>query len=74
MIASNVALDKGMVIHPDLINLHGYSIGAGTRIGTFVEVQENAVIGRTCKISSHSFICDGAKLEDGSLLATAVCS
>lgn len=66
MIASSVVLDEGVVIHhPDLVNLYGCKIGAGTRIGTFVEIQKNAVIGRNCKISSHSFICEGVTLEDG---------
>lgn len=66
MISSNVALGEGVVIHhPDLTNLYGCSIGAGTRIGTFVEIQKNAFIGRNCKISSHSFICEGVILEDG---------
>jgi len=66
MIASNVSLDAEVVIHhPDLVNLYGCSIGSGTRIGTFVEIQKNAVIGRNCKISSHSFICEGVTLEDG---------
>jgi acetyltransferase-like isoleucine patch superfamily enzyme len=66
MIASSVVLDEGVVIHhPDLVNLYGCSIGAGTRIGTFVEIQKNAFVGRNCKISSHSFICEGVTLEDG---------
>jgi UDP-3-O-[3-hydroxymyristoyl] glucosamine N-acyltransferase len=53
MIASNVSLDAGVVVHhPDLVNLYGCSIGPGTRIGTFVEIQKNAVIGSHCKISS----------------------
>ncbi|WEX91231.1 N-acetyltransferase [Sinorhizobium garamanticum] len=66
MIASDVTLQGGVVIHhPDLVNLYGCAIGAGTRIGTFVEIQKNAAIGRNCKISSHSFICEGVTLEDG---------
>src|SRR3981189_3700938 len=66
MIASTVALEEGVVIHhPDLVNLYGCSIGGGSRIGTFVEIQRNAFIGRNCKISSHSFICEGVTLEDG---------
>lgn len=66
MISSSVVLDEGVVIHhPDLVNLYGCSIGAGTRIGTFVEIQKNAFVGRNCKISSHSFICEGVTLEDG---------
>ena len=66
MIASSVTLEEGVVIHhPDLVNLYGCTIGAGSRIGTFVEIQRNAVIGRNCKISSHTFICEGVTLEDG---------
>ena len=46
------------------INLYGCSIGANSKIGAFVEVQKNAVIGRNCKISSHTFICEGVTIED----------
>ncbi len=45
-------------------NLYGCSIGDGTKIGTFVEVQKNAFIGARCKISSHTFICEGVTIED----------
>jgi UDP-2-acetamido-3-amino-2,3-dideoxy-glucuronate N-acetyltransferase len=66
MIAPSVVLEEGVVIHhPDLVNLYGCTVGRGTRIGTFVEVQRGAVIGRHCKISSHSFLCEGVTLEDG---------
>src|SRR5262245_808886 len=65
MIASNVFLEEGVTIHhPHLVNLYGCSVGAGTRIGTFVEIQKNASVGRNCKISSHSFICEGVTIED----------
>src|ERR1700692_3928599 len=46
------------------INLYGCSIGDGTRLGAFVEIQKNATIGRNCKISSHTFICEGVTIED----------
>jgi acetyltransferase-like isoleucine patch superfamily enzyme len=46
------------------INLYGCEIGDETRIGTFVEIQKNAVIGKRCKISSHTFICEGVEIED----------
>ena len=73
MIASNVTMDDGVVIHhPDLVNLYGCTIGGGTRIGTFVEIQRNAVIGRNCKISSHSFICEGVTIEDGVFIGHGV--
>lgn len=66
MISSDVVLKDGAVIHhPDLVNLYGCTIGAGTAIGTFVEVQKNVLIGRNCKISSHSFLCEGVAIEDG---------
>jgi UDP-2-acetamido-3-amino-2,3-dideoxy-glucuronate N-acetyltransferase len=66
MIASNVILDRNVIIHhPDLVNLYGCRIGEGSRIGTFVEIQRNAVVGQHCKISSHTFICEGVTLEDG---------
>src|SRR5262245_39908731 len=47
------------IFHPELVNLYGCSIGDETRIGTFVEIQKNASIGSRCKISSHTFICEG---------------
>jgi acetyltransferase-like isoleucine patch superfamily enzyme len=66
MIASSVILEKDVVIYqPDLVNLYGCRIREGTRIGAFVEIQKNALIGRSCKISSHTFICEGVTLEDG---------
>lgn len=66
MIASTVVLGDDVVIHhPDLVNLYGCSIGRGTRIGTFVEIQKKVLIAENCKISSHSFICEGVAIEDG---------
>jgi len=53
-----------LVTHPDLVNLYGCSIGDGTRIGPFVEIQKNSHIGARCKISSHTFICEGVTIED----------
>ena len=52
------------IFHPDLVNLYGCTIGAETRIGAFVEIQRNAFIGARCKISSHSFVCEGVAIED----------
>jgi dTDP-4-amino-4,6-dideoxygalactose transaminase/acetyltransferase-like isoleucine patch superfamily enzyme len=64
-IASNVTLGKGVVVYQqDLVNLYGCSVGDETRIGAFVEIQQNASIGRRCKISSHSFICEGVDIDD----------
>ncbi|MFA5147278.1 MAG: acyltransferase [Candidatus Omnitrophota bacterium] len=64
-IAKDVRLGKGVVIpQPELVNLYGCVVGAGTKIGAFVEIQKNAVIGERCKISSHSFICEGVTVED----------
>lgn len=64
-IAADVILEDGVTIfHRDLVNLYGCRVGAGTRIGTFVEIQKGAVIGRRCKISSHTFVCEGVTIED----------
>lgn len=64
-IAENVQMEAGVVIHhPDLVNLYGCFIGAESRIGTFVEIQKNVIIGKRCKIQSHSFLCEGVSLED----------
>ncbi len=64
-ISPSVSLGKNVAIfHPDLVNLYGCSIGDETKIGTFVEIQKNAVIGARCKISSHTFICEGVTIED----------
>jgi UDP-2-acetamido-3-amino-2,3-dideoxy-glucuronate N-acetyltransferase len=66
MIAPSVVLGKDVrIAHESLVNLYGCEIGDGTKIGTFVEVQKNARIGRNCKISSHSFVCEGVTIEDG---------
>ena len=62
-IAPDVRLGKGVKVY-DFTNLYGCEIGDGTKIGTFVEVQKGARIGRCCKISSHTFICEGVTIED----------
>lgn len=59
----DVAFGEGVVVH-SFANLYGCRIGPGTRIGTFVEIQRGAEIGAACKIQSHSFICDGVRIED----------
>ena len=64
-IAKDVQLGRDVrIFHPDLVNLYGCSIGDESRIGTFVEIQAGATIGARCKISSHSFICEGVSIED----------
>jgi UDP-2-acetamido-3-amino-2,3-dideoxy-glucuronate N-acetyltransferase len=64
-IAADVFLGEGVVVfHPELVNLYGCRIGAGTKIGSFVEIQKGATIGARCKISSHSFVCEGVTIED----------
>jgi len=62
-IAADVRLGEGVVVH-DFANLYGCEIGDGTRVGTFVEIQRGARLGRRCKIQSHTFICEGVTLED----------
>jgi acetyltransferase-like isoleucine patch superfamily enzyme len=62
-IALDVELGKNVKIQ-DFVNLYGCSIGDHTKIGTFVEIQKGATIGKNCKISSHSFICEGVIIED----------
>ena len=64
--------DDVVVSHPDLVNLYGCAIGSGSRIGPFVEIQRGSRIGRPCKISSHSLICDGVVLEDEVMIAHGV--
>jgi UDP-2-acetamido-3-amino-2,3-dideoxy-glucuronate N-acetyltransferase len=64
-IAPSVRLGARVVIHqPDLVNLYGCEIGDDTKIGAFVEIQKNASVGRLCKISSHTFVCEGVAIED----------
>ena len=53
-----------MIFQPELVNLYGCTIDAETKIGAFVEIQKNASVGERCKISSHSFICEGVTIED----------
>jgi acetyltransferase-like isoleucine patch superfamily enzyme len=60
---NNVSIGEGVKIF-DFVNLYGCSIGDGSKIGTFVEIQKGASIGKNCKISSHTFICEGVHIED----------
>ena len=63
-IAPDVKLGEGVKLSK-FINLYGCEIGDETKIGAFVEIQKNATIGSRCKISSHTFICEGVTIEDG---------
>jgi len=64
-IDASVVLGKGVAIfHESLVNLYGCRIGDDTKIGAFVEIQKDAAVGRRCKISSHTFICEGVTIED----------
>ncbi len=62
-VSPDVVIGKDVVLN-DFINLYGCRIGDGTKIGPFVEVQKNASIGKRCKISSHTFVCEGVSIED----------
>ena len=64
-IADSVSLGSNVSIsQPSLVNLYGCTIGDETKIGAFVEIQKNATVGRRCKISSHTFICEGVAIDD----------
>lgn len=62
-IADDVKLGRDVAIY-NFVNLYGCEIGDGTKIGSFVEIQKGVRIGRNCKISSHTFICEGVSVED----------
>jgi acetyltransferase-like isoleucine patch superfamily enzyme len=70
-IAPDVKLGKKVKIF-DFVNLYGCQIGDHTKIGTFVEIQKGAKIGKNCKISSHSFICQGVTIEDNVFIGHSV--
>jgi len=63
MIAPDVKLGKDVKLST-FINLYGCEIGDETKIGAFVEIQKNATVGKRCKISSHTFVCEGVSIED----------
>ena len=72
-IAADVKLGERVRIHhPDLVNLYGCSVGDDTRIGTFVEIQKNATVGARCKVSSHTFVCEGVTIEDEAFIGHGV--
>lgn len=72
-IKADVQLGRDVQIHhPDLVNLYGCSVGDESRVGAFVEMQAGSVVGSRCKISSHSFICEGVTIEDGVFIGHGV--
>ena len=70
-VADDVKLGENVKL-AKFINLYGCTIGDHTKIGTFVEVQKNAAIGRRCKIQSHTFICEGVVIEDEAFVGHGV--
>jgi acetyltransferase-like isoleucine patch superfamily enzyme len=70
-IAPDVKLGEGVKLSK-FINLYGCEIGDDTKIGAFVEIQKNATVGRRCKISSHTFICEGVTIEDNVFIGHGV--
>ncbi len=70
-IAADVKLGKGVKLS-QFINLYGCEIGDDTKIGAFVEIQKNATVGKRCKISSHTFICEGVTIEDNVFIGHGV--
>jgi|SRR5262245_6112319 len=64
-VADTVTLgDRVVIPHPNLVNLYGCRVGDDVKVGAFVEIQKNATVGARCKISSHTFICEGVTIED----------
>ncbi len=70
-IAPDVRLGQNVKL-ARFINLYGCTIGDNTKIGAFVEIQKNAVIGKNCKISSHTFVCEGVAIEDNVFIGHGV--
>lgn len=70
-IAPDVRLGRDVKLSK-FINLYGCEIGDNTKIGAFVEIQKNATVGKNCKISSHTFICEGVQIEDGVFIGHSV--
>jgi acetyltransferase-like isoleucine patch superfamily enzyme len=65
-VAANVVLGKDVkIFQPVLVNLYGCTIGDESKIGAFVEIQKGAAVGARCKISSHTFICEGVTIQEG---------
>jgi len=70
-ISDNVKLGKRVGLS-NYINLYGCEVGDETKIGAFVEIQKNATVGKRCKISSHTFICEGVVIEDNVFIGHGV--
>ncbi len=70
-IRSDVKLGENVKIY-QYVNLYGCTIGDNSKVGALVEIQKNAIIGRNCKISSHSFICEGVVIEDNVFIGHGV--
>lgn len=70
-VIKDVKLGPGVQIF-NFVNLYGCEIGEGTKIGTFVEIQKNARVGKHCKISTHTFICEGVTIEDNVFIGHSV--
>jgi len=70
-IAPDVKLGKNVKLSK-FINMYGCEVGDETKIGAFVEIQKNARVGRRCKISSHTFICEGVNIEDNVFIGHSV--
>jgi acetyltransferase-like isoleucine patch superfamily enzyme len=71
-IAPDVRLGRNVAVHC-FVNLYGCRVGDDTRIGAFVEIQKNVVVGARCKISSHAFLCEGVTVEDDCFIGHHVC-
>ena len=71
-ISPDVRLGRDVKIF-DFVNLYGCAIGDESKIGTFVEIQKNSTVGARCKISSHTFICEGVTIEDDCFIGHHVC-
>lgn len=67
-----VQMGAGVTVHP-LTNLYGCTLGDDTKVGPFVEIQQGVVVGSRCKVSSHSFICEGVTIEDEVFIGHHVC-
>ena len=70
-IAPDVKLGAGVKLSK-FINLYGCEVGDNTKIGAFVEIQKNAAVGKNCKVSSHTFICEGVTIEDNVFIGHGV--